>query len=168
MNYTDETIFDAEFDRCQVHSSRDAKLASQIRKLINQQSFAVLCTQGQGQPYGSLIAYAFSDDLKSFYFTTPLATRKFKLLTECQRVALVIDSRSEYLLNAERIDALTVTGKALHIQSGAEHVQGIRILKIRHPYMETFLESDSSALFQIRVVRYFYVTQFQQVSQWIP
>ena len=41
-----------------------------IKKLISEQFFFILCTQGEGQPYGSLIAYAFQDNLKKFFFAT--------------------------------------------------------------------------------------------------
>jgi hypothetical protein len=53
-----------------------------IRWLLTEQSYAVLCTQSQSQPYGSLIAFAASDDLKTIVFATPVATRKYRLLTE--------------------------------------------------------------------------------------
>ena len=65
-----------------------------IRRLLTEQRYAVLCTQSQSQPYGSLIAFAASDDLKTIVFATPVTTRKYRLLTECEHVALVIDSRS--------------------------------------------------------------------------
>jgi len=38
-------------------------LDRRITRLIESQPFAVLCTQGQGQPYGSLVAYAVTEDL---------------------------------------------------------------------------------------------------------
>ena len=38
-----------------------------IKKLVSEQFFFILSTQGEGQPYGSLIAYAFKDDLKKFF-----------------------------------------------------------------------------------------------------
>ena len=71
-------------------------LDSIIRKLVEGQPYAVLCTQGQGQPYGSLVAYAVTPDLAFAVFATPRATRKFRLLSECDRVALLIDNRSRF------------------------------------------------------------------------
>jgi len=71
-------------------------LESAIKKLVAGQPYAVLCTQGQGQPYGSLVAYAMTPDLASAAFVTPRATRKFRLLSECDRVALLIDNRSRF------------------------------------------------------------------------
>ena len=48
---------------------RDAvPLAERIRHLVTRQRYAVLCTQGEGQAYGSLVAFSFSDDLRTAVF----------------------------------------------------------------------------------------------------
>jgi len=47
-----------------------------IQQLADQQPYAVLCIQGEGQPYGALVAFAFSEDLQHAAFVTPVATRK--------------------------------------------------------------------------------------------
>jgi nitroimidazol reductase NimA-like FMN-containing flavoprotein (pyridoxamine 5'-phosphate oxidase superfamily) len=164
----DEAVFNIEFDQKEITSSKNPDLAERIRNLVSQQSFCILCTQGLSQSYGSLIAYAFSDDLKHFYFATPKATRKYKLLNECPRVALVIDSRCQHKDDMTQVDAVTITGKASHLQSGTDYNLGISLLKDRHPYLAAFLESASTALFRIDVMRYFHVTRFQEVSQWMP
>ena len=44
-------------------------LQQHIGRLIKRQLYAVLCTQGQSQPYGSLVAFAASEDLKSIVFS---------------------------------------------------------------------------------------------------
>ena len=56
-------------------------LEATIRRLIDNQPYAVLCTQGQGQPYGSLVAYSMTSDLAWAVFATTKATRKFRLLS---------------------------------------------------------------------------------------
>ncbi|MDO8834221.1 MAG: pyridoxamine 5'-phosphate oxidase family protein, partial [Vicinamibacterales bacterium] len=58
-------------------------LGRTIRRLLDGQRYGVLCTQGQGQPYGSLVAYATTPDLDSAVFATQKATRKYRLLSEC-------------------------------------------------------------------------------------
>jgi nitroimidazol reductase NimA-like FMN-containing flavoprotein (pyridoxamine 5'-phosphate oxidase superfamily) len=140
----------------------------QIRALIDGQPFAVLCTQGGGQPYGSLIAFAASDDLLAITFATPVATRKYRLLCECQQVALVIDSRSQYPDAMMQVEAITVTGRAAQLQPGAEFDRWANLLTARHPQLKTFVAAPSSALFRIDVVRYLHVTRFQEVRQWVP
>ena len=168
MNPIDEPIFDAEFKRSGKQQVQQADLTDPIRRLLEGQSFCVLCTQGQEQPYGSLIAFAFSEDLKHLYFTTPTATRKFRLLTSCRRVALVVDSRCQHQTDMKQVEAVTITAKATHIESGTDPEQGRQLLLKRHPYLGDFLASESTALFRADVVRYFYVTRFQEVTQWIP
>ena len=168
MNSIDEPLFDAEFDQAKTRNNQNFDLADHIRRLVNEQAFCILCTQGQHQPYGSLIAYAFTEDLKHFFFKTQIATRKYKLLKECQNVSLVIDSRSQHLEDMTKVEAVTITGKAKRLQKGTDYELGNRLLRDRHPYLSTFLDSASTALFRIDIVRYFHVIRFQEVSQWIP
>ena len=57
-----------------IQDAEPRAVREQIRALIDEQPFAVLCTQGGGQPYGSLIAFAPSDDLLAIAFATPVAS----------------------------------------------------------------------------------------------
>jgi len=140
-----------------------------IRHLLDQQPFAVLCTQGDGQPYGSLIAYAASDDLVTVVFATPVDTRKYRLLQECDRVALVVDSRSAFPEEVMEVEALTATGRALALEPSEPAFDlWADLLTSRHPQLSSFLVAPSSALFRIEIERYVYVSHIEQVSQWIP
>jgi len=64
MQLNDEPIFAAEFQQNLDKAPHQSDLGDRIRQLLDQQSFCILSTQGQGQPYGSLIAFAFTEDLK--------------------------------------------------------------------------------------------------------
>ena len=139
-----------------------------IRRLVESQPFAVLCTQGQGQPYGSLVAYAMTQDLAHAVFATPKATRKFRLLSECDHVALVIDNRPEFPDQLMAVEAVTATGRAVMVEEGDEFDRWARLLTGRHPYMTQFVRSASCGLFRIRIVRYLHVSRFQEVRQWVP
>jgi nitroimidazol reductase NimA-like FMN-containing flavoprotein (pyridoxamine 5'-phosphate oxidase superfamily) len=168
MKNIDEPIFDSESESRENNSEKNVDLATQIRKLVYSQSFCILSTQGNNQPYGSLIAYAFTEDLKYFFFKTHVATRKYKLLKECPQVALVIDSRCQHLENMTEVEAVTITGKATRLKTGADYELGVDLLRKRHSYLENFMEISSTALFKIKAIRYFHVVRFQEVSQWIP
>jgi hypothetical protein len=139
-----------------------------IRSLLMEQGYAVLCTQTQSQPYGSLIAFAASDDLKTIVFATPVATRKYRLLTECEHVALVVDSRSVFPSDMMRIEAVTATGRARVVGMGTEFDCWAGLLTARHPHLAAFVRSQSSALVCVEVVRYLHVCRFQEVRQWVP
>jgi uncharacterized protein YhbP (UPF0306 family) len=139
-----------------------------IRSLMAAQPFAVLCTQGGGQPYGSVIAYAFEPELRAIVFATPVATRKYRLLGECEHVALVVDSRSQHPEEMMKVEAITATGRAIKLDPGAAFDRWAALLVARHPQFKSFVAAPSSALFRIDVVRYLYVTRFQEVHQWVP
>jgi len=139
-----------------------------IRRLVESQPYAVLCTQGQGQPYGSLVAYAFNRDLTHAVFATPRATRKFRLLTECDHVALVIDNRPEFPDQLMEIEAVTATGRASLVEESDDFGRWGGLLTARHTYLSKFVQSPSCGLFRIQVLRYFHVSRFQEVRQWVP
>ena len=128
----------------------------------------MLCTQAGGQPYASLVAFAFSADLTSFVFATPIATRKYRLLIECDQVALLVDNRGRFPDEMTKVSAVTVTGRAGQEEPGAGFVPWAALLTGRHPYLESFVAAPSTALFRVQVVRYLHVTRFQEVRQWLP
>ena len=140
-----------------------------IIELVSEQSFFILCTQGRGQPYGSLIAYAFKNDLKNFFFATSKNTRKYNLLSKCSKVAAVIDSRCNNMDEFMKIDVVTITGNAEQISKSEKDFEITKgFLKNRHPYLSNFLESDYIALFRIDAENFFYVNHFQEVFEWKP
>jgi uncharacterized protein YhbP (UPF0306 family) len=145
----------------------DENLDRIIRRLLDSQLYGVLCTQGQGQPYGSLVAYAMTPDLDSAVFATQKATRKYRLLSECAHVALVVDNRASLVGALMDVEAVTVTGRA-HEVEGPEFPRWSRLLTDRHSYLDTFVRSASCGLFRIDIVRYLHVTRFQEVRQWVP
>ena len=139
-----------------------------IGRLVDSQPYGVLCTQGQGQPYGSLVAYAMTPALDTAVFATQKATRKYRLLSECAHVALVVDNRSALPGQFMEVEAVTATGLAHEVAAGPEFDRWSRLLTDRHPYLNTFVRSASCSLFRIDIVRYFHVTRFQEVRQWVP
>ena len=143
-------------------------LESRIRSLVTSQDYAVLSTQGEGQPYASIVAFAFSDDLAHAAFVTPSATRKYRLLSRCDRVALLVDNRSQGQDRMMKIEAVTATGRAHLIEPGPERERWSSALVARHPQLESFVAAPTCALFRIDIVRYFHVSHFQEVLQWTP
>ena len=148
--------------------TEDHVLRDQIVRLVREQPYAVLCTQGGGQPYGSLVALAVTADLSAAVFATPITTRKYRLLCDCDHVALVIDSRSRSSEDMMQIEAITATGRARQVSPGAEFEQEANLLVSRHPQLKGFVRSPTTAVFHVDILRYFHVTRFQEVRQWTP
>jgi nitroimidazol reductase NimA-like FMN-containing flavoprotein (pyridoxamine 5'-phosphate oxidase superfamily) len=168
MTNDDEPVLRKRFNGAVNKVPRAERLQELIARLVNNQPYAVLCTQGEGQPYGSLVAFAFSDDLTTAVFATPVATRKYRLLSECERVALLIDNRPDHVDDMMQVEAITATGRAAEVKPGSRRERCARMLVERHPYLKSFVAADSSAVFEIKVTRFLHVTRFQEVNQWVP
>jgi hypothetical protein len=66
------------------------------------------------------------------------------------------------------IEAVTVTGHARVVAGGTEFDSWAGLLTARHPHLSAFVRAESSALVCVTVVRYFHVSRFQEVRQWVP
>lgn len=140
-------------------------LKAAIWELLESQLFAVLSTHHAGQPYASLISFAATKDLKHIVFSTTRNSRKYSLLKNSPRVALLVDNRSQKPPLINYIQAVTITGKATILPEKSEWSP---LLLDKHPYLREFIENPSTALIVVDVYRYFFVRRFQEVSQWIP
>ena len=165
MKNPDEPLFERDDE---TPEPEPGPVQEHIRELVEGQPYAVLCVQGDGQPYGALVAFAFSPDLRHACFATPMATRKFRLLSECDHVALVVDSRSSASGGLMGIEAFTATGRAVRMERGPDFDRWAELLVSRHSYLQTFVKAATCALFRIDVVRFIHVSRFQEVRQWIP
>jgi nitroimidazol reductase NimA-like FMN-containing flavoprotein (pyridoxamine 5'-phosphate oxidase superfamily) len=144
--------------------SEEAELEDLIRELFESQKLAVLGTQNQGQPYANLVAFAPSDDLKSLYFVTARATRKYANIEADARVTVLIDNRSNQDSDFSQAAAVTATGTAQEVV-GSERDAVLTINLAKHPMLKDFVQSPSCALLQIRVETYYLVRRFQNVME---
>ena len=168
MKNPDEPLFDEDDTAATPHGGSDRAVRDRIERLVDEQPYAVLCVQGGGQPYGALVAFVFSDDLRHAVFATPVATRKYRSLTECDHVALVIDNRSQKMDELMEVEAVTATGRSQLIERDGEFDRWAALLVRRHPYLKSFVKAPSCALFRVDIVRFLHVVRFQEVRQWIP
>ena len=161
MNVWDESSFGKSDSKSDVPDVAQPSLRDRIQALVDSQPYGVLCVQGGGQPYGALVAFIFSNNLRHAVFATPMATRKYRLLCECDHVALVIDNRSAKADELMEIEAVTATGHSKLIERDGEFDEWAGLLVSRHPYLKSFVKSATCALFRIDVVRFLHVVRFQ-------
>ena len=145
------------------------KEKEQIRKILlelfSSQKLAVLGTHQRGQPYGSLVAFAATPDLKSLVFATTRATRKFANLQADSRVSMVLDSRSNRVADLRKAVATTALGRAREVR-GKERKKLAKLYLAKHPHLKEFLSSPTCAVIRIRVEVYYLVWRFQNVFEW--
>lgn len=142
--------------------------SDQIRKtliaLFNAQNLASLCTQQDGQPYGSLVAFYAADDLKRLFFVTAKTTRKFGNLIADSRVAVLINNSTNQTTDFHAAVAVTAVGKATEI-TGTEKQKVLKQYLTKHPYLEDFARAPTCALVGVSIQSYYLVRNFQNVSE---
>jgi len=142
------------------------KLQQEIAQLLSSQKLAVLSTQSSdGFAYASLIAFAATGDLQTILLATPKATRKFANIKNNPRVSLLIDNRSNEEEDFHDAKAVTVMGMAqeVELETAGEKLAALYLDK--HPYLDGFLHSPTTAFIQINVLRYYLVKRFQEVME---
>ena len=135
-----------------------------IRNLFASQNLAVLATHNQDQPYASLVAFVATNDLKYLYFITPKTTRKFANLSINPQVAVLINSGTNQTADFHRAISVTAVGEAGE-PSPAGREQLLSLYLTKHPYLEEFAKSPTSAIVQVTVRTYFLVKNFQKVLE---
>jgi len=119
---------------------------------------------GGRHPYGNLVAFMATDDVKHLLFATTRATRKYVNISENPRVAMVIDNRSNQEADFHQAAAVTATGVAKEVQ-GSEKETLLRLYLLKHPYLKDFVSSPNCALLRMDVTTYYVVRQFQNVME---
>ncbi len=135
-----------------------------LKDLFNAQHLGVLATQGAGQPYSSLVAFAATDDLKYLVFATTRATRKYANLSSESRVAMLIDNRSNQDSDFHNAVAVTAMGTAEEVRDN-EKDELLKQYLAKHPYLEEFVMAPTCALLKVRVDKYYLVSRFQNVME---
>jgi nitroimidazol reductase NimA-like FMN-containing flavoprotein (pyridoxamine 5'-phosphate oxidase superfamily) len=136
-----------------------------LKGLMESQRFAVLATDDQGQPYTFLMAFAATDDLKQLVLVTERGTHKHANLKSNKRVALLIDDRENKGSDTQEAVAITVIGEAQEAEED-ERERLLDLYMARHPYLDGFIRSPSSAIVRVKVKSYQVVTRFQEVFEW--
>ena len=137
-------------------------LRQTLKDVFAAQRFCVLATQGQGQPYGSLVAFAETDDLKQLVFATSRDTRKFSNLISEPRVALVIDSRSNSETDLKNAVAVTALG-SVHEAAGDQRERLARVYLAKHPDLAEFVGLRETAICAVTVEDYV-IAKFREVT----
>jgi len=140
------------------------QLKETIKGILDSQKLSVLATQGDGKPYGSLVAFAATPDLKAVLVATARATRKYANLLTDAHVAMVIDTRTNEKADFADASAVTVLGE---VEEVADHERQIflGIYLEKHPYLRGFVESPATAILRVKASTYILVSRFQNVEE---
>jgi nitroimidazol reductase NimA-like FMN-containing flavoprotein (pyridoxamine 5'-phosphate oxidase superfamily) len=146
----------------EVKLKNPSQLKRLLKDLFSSQPLAVLATQSNGQPYGNLVAFVATEDLRSLLFATARGTRKFANIKTDPQVAMVMDSRTNQKADFEKAVAVTATGVVEEI-GDIERDPLLKLYLSKHPHLKKFVTSPTCALLRVEVDTYYVVRRFQKV-----
>jgi uncharacterized pyridoxamine 5'-phosphate oxidase family protein len=116
-----------------------------IEDVLKLNKFAVLATEGDGQPHTSLIAITPFGSFRQLIFATYRNTLKYRNLAHNRKVAVLIESEDVNMKGLQKSIVLTIIGHTEEISKEDNEVSYQAHLK-RHPEMESFMLSSDCAL----------------------
>lgn len=140
----------------------------QLGRFLSDQPFGVLCTQANGQPYGTLVAFVASDQNRQLIFATLQNTRKYSELAANPQVAMVIDNRSNAPSDIAEAMVVTAVGQ---VDTGHpfDHDHPIRRAYLqKHPHMAEFANHPDCRFVAITVADYVVVNGLHDVVRFKP
>lgn len=147
-------------------TSGSVDVPARLRALDKSQRHAVLATDGKGQPYTSLVAFAMTNDASGIIFATPKKTSKYRNMTHNSSVALLIDTRSNSMKGYLQSEAITILGTAKPVRMGRRREELAGLFVKKHPALASFVDSSSTAIVFVTIDKALHVGKFQVVSQW--
>jgi len=120
-----------------------------IEDALRSSRFAILATEGKGQPHMSLIAITPVGGYSKLIFSTYRNTVKYSNLIENGKVAVLIENGDCKNLNLQGNYILTAFGYAEEIKVGNDSISKLHLK--RHPDMKSFMQSEECALIQITI-----------------
>lgn len=139
-----------------------------IKAMLKDEAFGVLATNGKNESYTSLISFVTNEEATFLAFSTPIDTRKYKMIEKDRNVSLLIDNRSANFDDINNIAAITAIGKAHILKNKEERKKWAEILIDKHNYLDEFICAATSAIILVEITRYHYVSSFQEVVEWNP
>lgn len=141
----------------------DAKVY--VEETLRAQRFAVLATEHGGQPHTSFVAITPVDGFRQLIFATYRRTRKYRNLTQNDKVAVLIDGQQVNSSGLTEGFVLTALGQAEEI-SGEASEAARRAHLAWHPDLASFVQSTNCALVRVTVREYQVVGAIDDVRWW--
>lgn len=136
-----------------------------IEDIFKISRFAVLATEGEGQPHASLIAVTPMEAYRKLIFATYRNTRKYQNITQNGKVAVLVEGIDINSSGQNASFVLTAFGQVEDIKPEEKN----RVFEAhleRHPGLLSFLQSEDCSLVRIKVDTYQVVRGIDDVEWW--
>jgi uncharacterized pyridoxamine 5'-phosphate oxidase family protein len=145
--------------------NKQSTIKEYIEGVLKTSGFAVLATEGNGQPHTSLIAITQFGNFRQLIFATYRNTLKYRNLAYNSKVAVLIESRDVNINGLQKSIVLTIIGHTEEM-SIAENEAAYQAHLKRHPELESFMLSSDCVLIRVIARSYQEVHAIDEI-RWI-
>lgn len=136
-----------------------------VQQLLDTTGFAILATEGAGQPHASLIAVTPFQGWRQLVFATYRDTQKYRNLLNNNRVSVLVDGCKASRGDEQAGFVVTAVGHAQDIAAD-QHDAAMQAHLQRHPDLASFLQSPDCVLVGVAVEAYQVVRSIDDVTWW--
>jgi heme iron utilization protein len=123
---------------------KQSKIKEYIEEVFHNSRFAVLATEGDGQPHTSLIAITPVNGFRHLVFATYRNTLKYRNLVNNSKVAVLIEGEHVKKGIKQKV-VMTIIGHSQEC-SITEYEMIFQAHLMRHPHLESFMRSPDCSL----------------------
>lgn len=145
--------------------SKRLSIKTYIEDIFKLSRFAVLATEGDGQPHASLVAITPMQGFSTLIFATYRNTQKYHNLVRNRNVAVLVESIDINRLSQHGSIVLTASGHVEDIEITQKSMVFWAHLE-RHPELLSFMQSADCSLVRIKVDKYQVVRGIDDVQWW--
>ncbi|MHB9138976.1 MAG: pyridoxamine 5'-phosphate oxidase family protein [Victivallaceae bacterium] len=138
---------------------------SLVEETLNNQKFGVLATLMDDYPYTSAVMFATPTDAKYMIFATPRHTRKYVNLKKHPKASIFVNNAVNRISDISEAIGITALGDTVELFNIPENQPYFDVLSRKHPSMQEFINSPSTAVFMLKVHKYYVVRNFHHVYE---
>jgi uncharacterized pyridoxamine 5'-phosphate oxidase family protein len=128
--------------------NKQSTIKEYIEAVLRTSAFAVLATEGNGQPHTSLIAITPFGNFRQIIFATYRNTLKYRNLSHNNKVAVFIEGGYFNVKGLKDNVVVTIIGHTEEISIAVDEAAYMAHLK-QHPEMEAFMLSTDCVLIRV-------------------
>ena len=126
-------------------------MLDKIKKILQENTLCVLCTEANGNPHCSLMTYILIDNLSILYMVSTLESRKYKNLLVNPKVSVLVDTRQNQGPSTDK-KIISVTFEGVFQALKDFETQRIKTnLATNHQELNEILKNPTCVVFGIKL-----------------
>ena len=126
-------------------------MQSNVKKMLLENDFCVLCTCSQDIPDASLMLYICDDSCTKIYMLTLKTTTKYVNIVNNTKVSVLVDTRDTIADKTVQVEALTIHGVASIVEDYDASRKIIHQMISKHDKLSNLASNDDVCVIEVTI-----------------